>query len=748
MRTLTKFHQALRMAGLATLLAAPSTQPARAELAEWISTVNNNAAQTKLVYLNTTMITSAMPAAIPAVTGDRTYEFICHLWEPNTGQESVALMGDGSFAYKFAQYRFFEIPVAGSTRYGVSDDYYTPLNEFSTRLQYGWNILHYVVQADGTGLLYVDGTLRGTMAAGKQPVLSGNVMIGAGNSARKDAMGAGCILGVAVYDSALSSSEVGSRKGAWGSTYDGPPGLATEIRKDKPAHWWRLNEQFATQTAADSGLAAPVAGSYLGGCLPGQAALNADAGTAVRLAGNEFADPGRIVIPNLPQWRRFTLEAWMYLDADASAFYFPVLTHETPEAYTSLVLAPYPNRMRGTFNVLNDISAEEFGAPLMSRGRWHHVAIIQDGGLTVYVDGSEFYAASAPLNKQIDNGTATGPLTIGSLVGGLFNFGFKGVIDEVVMYPYRLAYGRIQAHYTAAGGVMPLSWSAHIAESDEPYNGTEWSTTYPPVDFDVGRLATLSVAPGSPAQPAPESGPLSRLLDGELGDDGLDSTNSTGPNGRADGFFFADSDQNTVGRLLMTFNEPVGITHIRIWAGADKALHPWRSRLAGKMWVASSPTLPPTGGDIEFIPAWRKLAVMWTRPHNQTWLNAEMPMGNMGPVKYLLFEFDTAGDSQFDVLREIDVRGGPLYSGPDLQIEKIAGRKVRLSWKAEYENWFLLQGVHDGRYGWTSTFLPQTTTTGGFRTWMDYEIPTGEYWPEKSKRSMFRMHRWDPAPVP
>jgi hypothetical protein len=747
MSTMTTLYKYLLRRGLAILSGAASLQCARAELDEWKYTVNNTAQHTQLVYLNTTMVTSPQAITLPPISGDRTYEFICYITEGNTDDYSVALMGNGGFAYKLYQWNQAG-RVAGSTRYGISDDLYTPLSFESTHTNHGENHIHYVVQADGTALLYLNGTLRGTMAAGLQPVLSGPVTLGHGGLNRGDAFGNGYILATAVYDKALSSSEVSSRSAAWKTAYEGPAGIETEIRKDRPAHWWRLNEQFATQPAADAGMASPLPGTYMGGCQTGQASVNGTFGGAVRLAGNEFSDPGRIVVPNVPQFRNFTIEAWMYLDADASAIHFPVVTHETPEAYSSLLLAPYPNRMRGTLSVIGGQSAEEFGAPQVGRGKWHHVAIRAGGLLSIHVDGLETQAPVGGLDRDIDNGASAGTLTIGSVLGGLFgfNFGFKGMIDEVVLYSYVLPAERIQQHYLAGGGSGPWGYSS-VGGSDNPYDSTVWDQIMRPVMWDAGRLGVLSVAPASPVPAAPESAPLWRLQDGALGDDGLDSTASPGANGVADGFHFADSNENSSGRLLMTFPEPIMLNRVDIWTGADKALYPGRARIAGTVWLTGAATLPSTAGDLSANPAWKKMGTLWGYQRNQSYASVMPPRGGMGPIKYLLFEFDTGGDSQFDVLREIDVRGGPAISQPDLQIALVGPKKVRLSWKAEYENWYIGQHIDDPRYDWTASFMPGAPVVENFRWVWDYDIPAEDVWYQDSKRGQFRMNRGASQPV-
>ena len=165
--------------------------------------------------------------------------------------------------------------------------------------------------------------------------------------------------------------------------------------------------------------------------------------------------------------------------------------------------------------------------------------------------------------------------------------------------------------------------------------------------------------------------------------------------------------------------------------------------------TAATGAVPSTAGEMESNVAWRRLGVMWTPVENQSMVELVAPHGSIGPVKYLVFEFDSAGDGQSNIIREIDVRGGPAFSQPDLRIEKVNGSTVRLNWRAEYENWYLEQQVNDPRYGWTPAFLGSNLpVVQNYRTSRDYNIPAAGMQPNTQKRSLFRMFRVDPVEAP
>ncbi len=78
---------------------------------------------------------------------------------------------------------------------------------------------------------------------------------------------------------------------------------------------------------------------------------------------------------------------------------------------------------------------------------WHHLAVTKAGSnVTFYLDGFAFPAPAFNANFAFNT-----PAAIGAL-GGIFDFSFLGLIDEVAVYNRALTSGEIQGIYQAGGG--------------------------------------------------------------------------------------------------------------------------------------------------------------------------------------------------------------------------------------------------------------------------------------------------------
>lgn len=179
-----------------------------ATLNDWVTEVGID---TPATYSDTNVTAGIVD--VGAIAGPASYEFIVNA-NPDEQEVSMALIGatftgSSRVGLKFEQWN--NTTTYGATAFGVAD------HDFGVNNVLGVDV-HLVFVADGGQTsLYVDGALAGSIGA--EIVPSGIVGIGFAATVG-DGTGIGdpfdgTILGVAVYDSALSSDEIAAHAAAF-----------------------------------------------------------------------------------------------------------------------------------------------------------------------------------------------------------------------------------------------------------------------------------------------------------------------------------------------------------------------------------------------------------------------------------------------------------------------------------------------------------------------------------------------------
>ena len=236
---------------------------------------------------------------------------------------------------------------------------------------------------------------------------------------------------------------------------------------DGALHYWRFEEDSTGQPAKDeiSGVAGQTnaPGTYNGGVTLGQAGAGPGLGNAVRFDGQN----GTHVALGTAQHPgdSISIEAWVNLDVDAAASFSPIVAR-WDGSYELDVNATDNSGLgvdRVDFVLRNQANA--FGDPAspaaLPRSSWHHVVGIYDsatGNGTVYLDG----VAGSPfaLGGTLQNaGGDDGSWYIGTTRGPASGYVWKGLIDEVAVYPAALTQAQIDQHIALAAVPEPSSWA-------------------------------------------------------------------------------------------------------------------------------------------------------------------------------------------------------------------------------------------------------------------------------------------------
>jgi hypothetical protein len=216
-----------------------------------------------------------------------------------------------------------------------------------------------------------------------------------------------------------------------------------EVLTDGPVGWWRLNEAPGATTAADSSVNGNDGAYSAVGLTPGQPGLFGGE-DAVLFDGS---GPGRVTVPNSPTLNptHVTIEALVRWDGP-NGFQQRILE----KSFTLFGHFAMYGLSIGDDGLLHfEIRAgggHSFftGAAVIPTGTATHVAATYDGAtMTTYVNGVLDAQAPAtfPGNLQ-PSGNSVG---IGNQVER--DRAFKGLLDEVVVYPAALSAARIAAHH-------------------------------------------------------------------------------------------------------------------------------------------------------------------------------------------------------------------------------------------------------------------------------------------------------------
>ncbi len=301
-----------------------------------------------------------------------------------------------------------------------------------------------------------------------------------------------------------------------------PITFATEVLADGPIGFWRLGEAPGTASAADASGNANN-GTYSGGITLGQPGFHGG-DTAALFDGAT----GRVVVPNSNVLNppNITMEAKVRWDGPND------LQQRILEKSSFAELAQYGLSILPDGRVQVEIrtsaattSVNVTSIGVAAQGAETHIAATYDGAtirifLNGVLDPSETAAPGSISPKPPDpnNPTASG-VGIGNQIDR--DRPFKGLIDEVALYPTALSAGRILAHYQsqlvtravvqyAAKFVCGKSGGAVVAP------GVYWTAVnvHNPTYKTIAFRAKIAVAP-----PGLKPGHVSKFFEAKLGPD-------------------------------------------------------------------------------------------------------------------------------------------------------------------------------------------------------------------------------------
>ena len=327
---------------------------------------------------------------------------------------------------------------------------------------------HIALSYDGSvGRLFVDGIEEGTFNYGGslQPGINNALKIGQGSSATYGFIGE--IDDVALYNHALSQSEMAERfalrRPPPTPQCNGTNPYTTLVCTSNPMGYWRLNaEPVATDFTGVQD------GSFGSGVLKGtQGAIKDDLDTGVRTA---TTSTGAVTIPWEPNGihsaTRFTTEAWLRTSAS---------TGDRWALYRQGAFGLGTRNGKGVFFLSTSASCcsgpEVVGTSGIADNKWHHVAATYDGStVRLYVDGVQ--EATHAISGNFLPGTGN-PLLIGH--GSSPSYGFPGDIDEVAIYDHALTATEFQQRFPHRWTPTPPNCAADaycvevVADSPEAY---------------------------------------------------------------------------------------------------------------------------------------------------------------------------------------------------------------------------------------------------------------------------------------
>lgn len=438
------------------------------------------------------------------------------------------------------------------------------------------------------------------------------------------------------------------------------------VLADNPIHYYRLEESDPLlETAVDSGTLASHPGTFTGGITLGQSSSNPALGAAARFDGaaGTFIDLG-LFHPG----DNATVETWIKLSAAAPAGSFHAAVARWDGSYEIDVATDE----RANFVVRNQ--ANVFGLAASSvaveRDRWHHLVGVFDGGTaSIYLDGV-LGGTIANVGGTLQNaGPAPDRVLIGATrSGSAASFNFNGLIDEVAIYDYALPAARVQAHYALGAPPPPPPMPGDVVRFEtnfepdfaSPAAFGSFATIPRPsnndyADQNSGHGVTMSVPPGSVLPLNGNSGPVTRLNDGQGIDGRIDccGVDGNGPNGQVDAVFFAESGPTQNGRYEMDFPTAVVVTEVRTYAGIEACCQ--NRGFQNYVLYGSAADDPSTLGDVASNPDWVKIAVVTGGPAWQSAASITSSTGSLGVYKHLLWDVRSGGDGVHDFYGEFDV---------------------------------------------------------------------------------------------
>lgn len=319
------------------------------------------------------------------------------------------------------------------------------------------------------------------------------------------------------------------------------PSFATEVLADGPCGYWRMAEGSLAQPAVDS---SPNHndGKYQGGItlgLPGFGSPTFQAGDkAARFDGAT----GIVMVPNSPSLNPsvITMEAKIRWDG-GTGVQQRILEKESFAGTTQYGLSVLPSgqvfvelRCPTAANAFNSVTATSTG--VVALGAETHVVATYDGQhVWIYLDDGVGEITVPPNPAPIDTSKANQAgdeinLAIGDRMAFYsdpvhFHAGgtrtFKGLIDEVAVYPTALDATRVHAHYEsqfAEGGAIQYAAKVVCGKStgDIVAPGVYFTAinVHNPSRITIRLRWKVAVA-----EPGAKAGPVSKFFDARLGPD-------------------------------------------------------------------------------------------------------------------------------------------------------------------------------------------------------------------------------------
>jgi hypothetical protein len=304
---------------------------------------------------------------------------------------------------------------------------------------------------------------------------------------------------------------------------------ADRVRSERPTVYLRLGEQSGSPvngvpTAAKPGAwsSAPVSR------IPGTVG---DADGSVAITGGQ--NSVTMLPAALSSVEGFTIEAWVKPEPGSPNAGNFLDGRLGSTKVTSMASSLVTGQLTG---VVPDPLAQSASSSVGSRGVWRHAVQVYAGKSTKsYVDG-RLVRTEYGSRKKIDR------VTIGAIDGT----GFRGVLDEVAVYPTKLAAKAVTEHYCLGETNVPPSFETQIL-ADKPSG--------------FFRLGDLSASPADSSGAGATAGPWSvrptSVIDGPVKSDGLKAVQVNG-------------EQNVNLKLPAPLETSKGLT-IEAWAKFDSS---------------------------------------------------------------------------------------------------------------------------------------------------------------------------------
>ncbi|MTD12757.1 PKD domain-containing protein [Nakamurella sp. YIM 132087] len=386
--------------------------------------------------------------------------FTISAWFKTSTTKGGRIIGFSDLQYDNGGHRDRQIYMnnTGKLSFGV---YGTSASSVTSANSYNDNVWHQAVASLGPNgmTLYVDGVQVGK----RTDVTGGEKYIGfwrvggdstsgwsnAGTNANIQAV----IDEVSVYPKVLTLSQINAQWTASGrtSTVLAAPTdtYGAEVYDQEPTLYWRLGENAAATTAADSGTSS-TPGGYQGTVTKGVAgALPGVSDTAVTFNGsNGFVSSNK----SFSNPTNYSVEAWFKSTSTSGGKIIGFGNARTGLSTTydrHVYLTDAGKLVFGAGAAGNNITTPAS----YNDGTWHLVTATQGaGGMKLYVDGQLVgsNAATTPTSY-------TGYWRVGGdrTNGGSTSSYLAGSIDEAAVYSGVLSQAEVTQHWTAGGGTAP-----------------------------------------------------------------------------------------------------------------------------------------------------------------------------------------------------------------------------------------------------------------------------------------------------